>query len=54
MTAAEDIATQQKARILRVATLGAGIFVHLSVCWTVLAIGHMNIGALEFFGLLLC
>ena len=51
MTAAEDIATQQKARILRVATLGAGIFVHLSVCWTVLAIGHMNIGALEFFGL---
>lgn len=51
MTTAEDIATQQRARILRVATLGAGIFVHLIVCWTVLAIGHMDIGALEFFGL---
>lgn len=51
MPGSQDIATQQHARILRVATLGAGIFVHLMVCWTVLSIGFMNIGALEFFGL---
>jgi diguanylate cyclase (GGDEF)-like protein len=51
MNAIEDTSTQQKARIYRVATLGAGIFVHLMVCWTVLSIGYMNIGAVEMFGL---
>ncbi len=51
MPAIDDINAQQKARIYRVATLGAGIFVHLMVCWTVLSIGYMNIGALELFAL---
>ena len=51
MQAIEDTGTQQKARIYRVATLGAGIFVHLMVCWTVLSIGFMNIDAIEMFGL---
>jgi len=51
MHAIEDTGVQQKARIYRVATLGAGIFVHLIVCWTVLSIGYMNIDAIEMFGL---
>jgi diguanylate cyclase (GGDEF)-like protein len=51
MVTTDDIALQQKARIYRVATLGVGIFVHLIVCWTVLAIGLMDIGRMELFGL---
>ncbi len=51
MNAIEDTNTQQKARIYRVATLGAGVFVHLMVCWTVLSIGYMNLGVVEMFGL---
>ncbi len=51
MAATEDTSAQQRARIYRVATLGAGIFVHLMVCWTVLAIGYMNLDTVEFLGL---
>jgi diguanylate cyclase (GGDEF)-like protein len=34
-----------------VAALGAGTFVHLIVCWTVLSIGYMRLDPIEFFGL---
>ena len=51
MAATDDTAVQQRARIYRVATLGAGIFVHLVVCWTVLSIGYMNLTLVEFLGL---
>ncbi|MBT4494315.1 MAG: GGDEF domain-containing protein [Gammaproteobacteria bacterium] len=51
MAVQQDTSTQQKARVYRVATLGAGIFVHLIVCWTVLSIGSMSITALEFLAL---
>lgn len=51
MSVHQDISTQQRARIYRVAILGAGIFVHLMVCWTVLSIGYMDIEAIEFLGL---
>jgi len=47
----QDITSQQKARIYRVAILGAGIFVHLVVCWTVLSLGYMDLGPLEFLAL---
>lgn len=50
-TSSEDTSTQQKSRIYRVATLGGGIFLHLMVCWTVLSIGSMSIGGLEFLAL---
>lgn len=43
-----DTTTQQKSRMYRIATTGAGIFVHLMVCWTVLSIGYMNIEPLQF------
>lgn len=46
-----DIATQQKSRIYRIATTGAGIFVHLMVCWAVLSIGYMDIEPLQFVAL---
>ncbi len=46
-----DTVTQQRARIYRLATLGAGIFVHLMVCWTVLSIGYMEIQPIQFLGL---
>ena len=51
MNPAKDINGQQKARIYRVATLGTGIFIHLSVCWTVWSIGHMDVGALQLAAL---
>ena len=54
MTARENnqaTTVEQKSRIYRVATLGAGIFVHLVVCWTVLSIGAMSISAMEFLAL---
>ena len=51
MAATDDTSVQQRARIYRVATLGAGIFVHLVVCWTVLSIGYMNLTLVEFLGL---
>ncbi len=41
----------QRSRLYRVAVLGAGIFVHLIVCWTVLSIGYMRLEPIEFFGL---
>lgn len=46
-----DTVTQQRARIYRLATLGAGVFVHLMVCWTVLSIGYMEIQPIQFLGL---
>lgn len=46
-----DTVTQQRARIYRLATLGAGTFVHLMVCWTVLSIGYMEIAPIQFLGL---
>lgn len=48
---AEETRHQQKARIYRVATLGAGTFVHLVVCWLVLTIGHMSLAPVQFLGL---
>ncbi|MBO6556910.1 MAG: diguanylate cyclase [Pseudomonadales bacterium] len=51
MATIDDVNSQQKARIHRVATLGTGIFIHLMVCWTVLSIGHMNISPTELFAL---
>lgn len=35
----------------RIATTGAGIFVHLVVCWIVLSIGHMNIEPVKFLAI---
>ena len=46
-----DTLTQQRSRLYRVAALGAGIFVHLVVCWTVLSIGYMRLEPIELFGL---
>lgn len=46
-----DTATQQKSRIYRIATTGAGIFVHLMVCWIVLSIGYMSIEPMQFIAL---
>ena len=46
-----DTQSEQRSRIYRVATLGAGIFIHLIVCWTVLSIGYMNIEPLQFLGI---
>lgn len=46
-----DTVSQQRARLYRLATLGAGVFVHLVVCWTVLSIGYMSIEPLQFVGL---
>ncbi len=46
-----DTVTQQRSRIYRLATLGAGTFVHLMVCWTVLSIGYMDIQPVQFLGL---
>ena len=46
-----DTVKQQEARTFRVATLGAGIFAHLIVCWTVLSVGYMDISALQMLGL---
>lgn len=51
MATIDDIQVQHKARIYRVATLGAGIFIHLMVCWTVMSIGAMNISPVELFAL---
>jgi diguanylate cyclase len=47
----EDSLLQQRARIYRVATLAAGIFVHLVACWIVMSIGYMTLDTVEFFGL---
>ena len=41
----------QRGRIFRVATLGAGVFIHLVICWTALSIGEMRLGPVEFIGL---
>ncbi|MBL4679449.1 MAG: GGDEF domain-containing protein [Pseudomonadales bacterium] len=46
-----DTKSDQRSRIYRVATLGAGIFIHLMVCWTVLAIGYMSIEPIQFLGI---
>lgn len=46
-----DTVTQQRSRIYRLATLGAGTFVHLIVCWTVQSIGYMDIQPVQFFAL---
>lgn len=46
-----DTITQQRSRMYRIATLSAGIFVHLIVCWAVLAIGYMDIQPFQFLGL---
>lgn len=35
----------------RIATTGAGIFVHLMVCWAVFSVGYMDIEPLEFAAL---
>ena len=47
----EESIAQQQARIYRVATLAAGIFVHLIACWIVLSIGSMTLSIMEFIGL---
>ena len=47
MAATDDTEVQQRARIYRVARLGAGIFVHLVVCWTVLAMVVMGANRLN-------
>jgi diguanylate cyclase (GGDEF)-like protein len=47
----EESILQQRARIYRVATLAAGIFVHLMACWIVLSIGNMNLSTVEFVSL---
>ncbi len=46
-----DTVSQQRSRIYRIATLAAGICVHLMVCWTVLSIGYMDIAPVQFLGL---
>jgi len=46
-----DTVSQQRGRLHRLATLGAGIFMHLIVCWTILSIGYMSIEPLQFMGL---
>lgn len=46
-----DTVSQQRARLYRLATLGAGVFVHLMVCWTVLSIGFMSIEPMQFLGI---
>jgi diguanylate cyclase (GGDEF)-like protein len=46
-----DTVSQQRARLYRLATLGAGVFVHLIVCWTILSIGYMTIEPMQFAGL---
>ena len=46
-----DTVAQQRSRIYRVATLAAGVFVHLLVCWTMLSLGFMSIEPLKFLGL---
>ena len=47
----EESILQQRARIYRVATLAAGIFVHLIACWIVLSLGFMTVSSVEFLGL---
>jgi diguanylate cyclase (GGDEF)-like protein len=51
MALVDDTTSRQRVRIYRVATLGTGIFVHLMVCWTVLAIGYLNVTPMAFLGL---
>ncbi len=46
-----DTASEQRSRIYRIATTGAGIFVHLMVCWAVLSVGYMQISPLHFAAL---
>ena len=46
-----DTQSEQRSRIYRVATLGAGIFIHLMVCWAILSIGYMNIEPVLFLGI---
>ena len=46
-----DTLSQQRSRIYRISTLGAGIFVHLMVCWSVLSIGYMDIQPIQFVGI---
>ena len=46
-----DTVSQQRSRLYRLATLGAGVFVHLIVCWTILSIGYMTIEPMQFVGL---
>lgn len=51
MIGSDDISSQQKSRLLRVATLCAGTFVHLIVCWTVWSIGHLALSPLGLVAL---
>lgn len=51
MKTTAEIGKEQEARTFRVATLGASIFAHLTVCWTVLSIGYMEISVLQMFAL---
>jgi len=46
-----DTVVQQKSRIYRIATMAAGVLVHLMVCWSILSIGFMSIDSIQFLGL---
>lgn len=46
-----DTASEQRSRVYRIATTGAGIFVHLMVCWAVLSVGYMDISPVHFVAL---
>lgn len=46
-----DTASEQRSRIYRIATTGAGIFVHLMVCWAVFSVGYMEIAPMHFIAL---
>lgn len=46
-----DTVVQQKSRIFRIATMAAGVFVHLTVCWSIFSIGYMSIDSIAFLGL---
>ncbi len=51
MASVDDISNQQRTRLYRVATLAAGIFVHLIVCAVVQSIGFMEISAPQLLAL---
>lgn len=47
----EDTLAQQRSRTNRILALGAGVVVHMLVCWAVFAMGFMAIEPAQFFGL---
>lgn len=47
-----DTASQQKSRLCRIATTGAGICLHFMVCWAVYSAGYLNIRPLQFVALM--